>query len=316
VTASLGSRPGGIVSPMATPLTADGELNEPVFRTLLDALVPDLDGVFVLGSTGELAWLPDSVADRVARVSVDQVAGRVPVYVGVGDTSLLRTLDRMDRLADSGADFLVVATPFYYSVESETRLIDHFTAVAERAPVPILLYNIPQSTHCPLTPAVVRALVGHPRIAGIKDSAGDWITFEAFLALRTEEFRVMQGREQLAAVSLWSGADGVISGMANVAPRLLGALSASIRDERPRAEALALQSTLSRLSGIVDEGHWLAGVKCALAVAGWDVGDPSPGIEPYGAAQRQVVERILSSAEIAPWITARSPVAATDGGQD
>jgi 4-hydroxy-tetrahydrodipicolinate synthase len=288
---------------MATPLTADGELNEPVFRALLEALIPDLDGVFVLGSSGELTWLPDPVADRVVRVAVDQVAKRIPVYVGVGDTGLARTLDRADRLGGLGADILVAAAPFYYAVSSEARLVEHFVTIAERAPAPVLLYNIPQNTHRPLPPAVVRALADHERIVGIKDSAGDWIAFDEILGLRSEFFSVLQGREHMAAISLWSGADGLISAMGNFAPRLLQALAASIRNERPQAETLELQATVGRLAGVFTQGDWLAGLKSALMALGWEVGEPSAPIAPYTASQRRVVERLVASPDLVSWLT-------------
>ena len=303
MTGTTAPRPGGIVAPLVTPLLPDGGLDERVLRDLVDALVPDLDGLFVLGSSGELAWLRDEVAVRVVHAAVDQVAGRIPVYVGVGDTSTARTLDRVARLADAGADFLVVTTPFYYPVVAEPRLVDHFAAVADRAPAPIVLYNIPQHTHCRLTPAVVEALAGHPHIAGIKDSSGDWAAFDRILALRSDGFRVMQGQERLAAVSLWAGADGVISSMGNFAPRLLQALAASIRDDGRRSEGLALQATIRRLATVFEQGDWLAGLKCTMRSIGWDVGEPSPGIEPYGAAQRRAVEAVVSSPEIARWLT-------------
>lgn len=304
-------RPGGVVCPLVTPLTPDGRLDEGVLRSLIDALVPDLDGLFVLGSSGELTWLPDDVALQVARAAVDQAAGRVPVYVGAGDTSLHRTLARVERLAGVGADYLVVAAPFYYPVGPEARVVEYFEAVAEQAAAPVVLYNIPQNTHLNLTPSVVRALARHPNIAGIKDSAGDWIAFDAFLALRADDFSVMQGREHLAAVSLWSGADGLISAMANFAPRLLRALQASIRDERPRAETLALQSTIGELAAVFEQGDWLSGLKATLRAAGWNVGEPNPPLLPYDAAQLAAVDGILSAPGTARWLTtAPAPIAA------
>jgi dihydrodipicolinate synthase/N-acetylneuraminate lyase len=302
VTAYAG-RPAGIVCPLVTPLTPDGRLDEPVFRALIDALVPDLDGVFVLGSSGELTWLPDEVAVDVARVAVAQVAGRIPVYVGVGDTGLQRTLDRAARLGDLGADYLVAATPFYYAVTAEAAIVDHYVAIANAAGAPIVLYNIPQSTHVPLTPPVVERLADHPRIVGIKDSAGDWFAFEQFLELRGDTFSVLQGREQLAAVSLWSGADGVISAMANFAPRLLRELAAAIRQERPRAECLALQASISQLAGVFDGGNWLAGLKSTLRTMGWAVGDPSPPIPASDAAHREAIERVLHAPGVDRWLT-------------
>src|SRR5207253_3632980 len=134
------------------PMTADDRLEESVLRDLIDALVPDVDGIFVLGSSGELTWLPDEMALDVARIALDQVGGRIPVYVGVGDTGLRRTLARADRLAAVGADYLVVAAPLYYHVESEARIVEYFETVAERASAPVVLYNIPQNTHLTLTP--------------------------------------------------------------------------------------------------------------------------------------------------------------------
>ena len=291
-----------------TPLTADGRLDEPVFRALIDALVPDLDGLFVLGSSGELTWLPDDVALRVARVAVDQVGGRVPVYVGVGDTGLARTLARAERLAVAGADYLVVAAPFYYHVAEEAAVVEHFVAVADRAPAPVVLYNIPQNTHLPLTPSVVGRLAEHPNVVGLKDSAGDWFAFEQFLALRSDGFSVLQGREQLAAISLWSGADGVISALANFAPRLLQELSVSVRDERPRRETLALQAWVGELAGVFEQGEWLAGLKATLQALGWDVGEPSAPIPPCDAGQRQVVREIVATPELRPWLTVRPGV--------
>jgi dihydrodipicolinate synthase/N-acetylneuraminate lyase len=303
MTRTSASPPGGIVCPLVTPMTTDGRLDEGVLRGLIDALVPALDGLFVLGSSGELTWLPDETAVRVARVAVDQTAGRIPVYVGVGDTGLTRTLARADRLADAGADYLVVTAPFYYSVSSVASVIGYFETVAERASAPVILYNIPQNTHLPLAPSTVRILAGHPAIVGIKDSAGDWNAFESFLALRSPDFSVMQGRERLAAISLWSGADGLISAIANFAPRLLQALAGSIRDNRPRVETVALQATIDALAEVFDQGEWLAGLKGTLQATGWNVGDPSPPIPPYDAAQRRVIEGIVSRPDVGGWLT-------------
>ena len=122
----------------------------------------------------------------------------------------------------------------------------------------------------------------------------------------------MQGREHLAAISLWSGADGVISAMANIAPRLLQALAASMRDERPRAEILALQAR-DRASSrrVFDQGDWLAGLKVTLQALGWDVGEPSPPIPPYDAEQRRVVRgHRVERPRCAAWLTTSARVPA------
>lgn len=304
-------RPAGIICPLVTPLTSDGRLEKTVLRGLIEALVPDLDGLFVLGSSGELTWLPDDIAVAVARIAVEQVGGRIPVYVGVGDTGLSRTLARADRLADTGADYLVAAAPLYYQVASEARIVEYFATIAERAAAPVVLYNIPQHTHLPLAPSVVRELARHPRIVGIKDSAGDWFAFEEFLALRSDDFSVLQGRERLAAISFWSGADGLISGMANFAPRLLQDLAASVREDRSRAETLALQATVGELAAVFDQGDWLAGLKATLQACGWDVGEPSLPMPPCDPEQRRAIDRILAAPGIRRWLTTHPAVAPT-----
>src|SRR5439155_18046179 len=166
----------------------------------------------------------------------------------------------------------------------------------------VVHYNITHNTHVTLTPAAVRVLAGHPDIVGIKDWAGDMFAFEEFLAVRGDEFSVMQGRERLAAVSIWLGADGLISAMANFAPRLLRALAASVRDDRPRAEILALQATVGELAAVFDQGDWLAGLKCTMQVLGWSVGDPGAPIPVYDDAQRRVVEAIVARPEVRPWL--------------
>ena len=304
-------RPMGIICPLVTPLAADGRLNEPLLRALIDALVPDLDGLFVLGSSGELTWLPDDIALRVARVAVEQVGGRIPVYVGIGDTGLTRTLARADRLADAGADYLVAAAPLYYPVASEARIVEYFATIAERAAAPVVLYNIPQNTHLPLAPSTVHVLARHPRIVGIKDSAGDWFAFEQFLALRSHDFSVMQGRERLAAISLWSGADGLISAMANFAPRLLQGVAASVQEARPRSDTLALQATVGELAAVFDKGDWLAGLKATLQACGWDVGEPSLPMAPCDPDQRRAIDRILAAPGIRHWLTMHPAVVRT-----
>jgi len=91
--------------------------------------------------------------------------------------------------------------------------------------------------------------------------------------------------------------------MANVAPRLLGELAAAIAAERPRAEVAALQSRIDELAGIFDQGDWLSGLKCALGVLGWAVGDPSPPVAPQAGAGRATIEAILADPGLARWLT-------------
>jgi len=135
-------------------------------------LLPDVDGVFVLGSSGEFALLEDTMRAELINRTVERVEGRRPVYVGVGDTGTRRTIANARRASRAGVDALVVCGPFYYPVTDQGALRAHFEAVADAVDRPVLLYNIPENTVSALTPDSVVALAMHPNIVGIKDSGG------------------------------------------------------------------------------------------------------------------------------------------------
>ena len=124
---------------------------------------------------------------------------------------------------------------------------------------------------------------------------------------------MLQGREHLAAISFWSGADGLISAMANIAPRLLQQLAASIREQRPRTESLALQAEIGRLADVFAQGEWLAGLKYTLRAMGWDVGEPSRPIPPCDPPQGQAIDRILGATEDR-WLSRRAGQGMSPGG--
>lgn len=283
--------PRGIVCPVATPLTDDEELEVDGFNALLDRILPVVHGVFVLGSSGELAILTSDVAEQVVDHAVERVNGRSPVYVGIGDTSTRRTIANAARFGRIAADYFVVCPPYYYPVD-QASLARHFLSVAEAVDRPIVLYNIPQNTGVSIAPDTVAALSEHPNIVGMKDSAGDMLLFERYLEFRTESFTVLQGREQLAAASLWRGADGVISALSNLAPTLLSDLWTAVeRDDTPRASAL--QRKINAAAVLFDEGYWLSALQAALAISGIGNGRPIAPLPPCTDDQREAIRRLL-----------------------
>ena len=126
------------------------------------------------------------------------------------------------QAADAGADALVVGSPYYFGVDAASQQ-RHVEAILSATPLPVLLYNIPQCTHTPLAREAVQALAAEPRILGIKDSWGDLPYFQSLLTLKLARptFRVLQGHEHAAMASLLLGADGLIPGLGNVAPRVM-----------------------------------------------------------------------------------------------
>lgn len=288
--------PRGVIAPIVSPLTLDGRVNEPVLRTMLQRLVLEVDGVLVLGTSGEMPALLEATAFDIARCTVDEVAGRTQVLIGVGDTSLSRTLARIDRFGGIGADLLAVTAPYYFST-TDAGLVNYFISVADASPIPIVLYNIPQATHNPLTLEVIKELAGHPRIMGIKDSQGDPFLFADLVNLRHDGFTVLQGREQLIAPSIWTGADGSVTSLTNIAPRLVRALSAAAADATAREDARQLQIETTRLGSLFSQGHWVSALKAALRMLGWEVGEAQEPLEPLTGPQLRAVAAILDATE-------------------
>lgn len=290
-------RPAGIVCPIATPLTDDESLDVAAFRQLIDRLMPDLDGLLVLGSTGEFALLRDEVAQQAVEVAVDQVGGRIPVYAGIGDTGTSRALERMRHAASAGVDYVLLTSPYYYGVPEEEALARHFLTVADASPVPLLVYNIPQNTYVHVTPALARRLSKHQNIVGMKDSWGDMIQFQKFLALKNESFSVFQGREELAAACLWLGADGVVSAMHNFVPGMFQQLVDAVR-EGDRERALDLQQQITNLSAVFQQGYWISALKVLLQELGIGNGQVASPLPPCSDDQKATIRQLLITASL------------------
>lgn len=288
-------RPQGVIVPLATPLDDDERLDTGVLDRLIDHLLPDVDGVFVLGSSGEFALLDDATRDAVIARAVEHVAGRRPVYVGVGDTGTRRAIANAQSASRVGVDAFVVCGPFYYPVTDQDALRAHFEAVADAADRPVILYNIPQNTVSALTPDSVVALAAHPNVVGIKDSGGDMLVFQRFLEARSDTFSVLQGREQLAAISFWAGADGVVSALANFAPALLQAMRHAV-DAGDRERAIVLQHKVTALAEVFDQGAWLTVLKIVLAELGFGSGRAAGPLPTASPDARDAIRTVLVGA--------------------
>jgi dihydrodipicolinate synthase/N-acetylneuraminate lyase len=283
------------VCPIATPLDEDEQLDVTALDGLLERIAPNLDGVFALGSSGEFALLRESVADAVVDRVVERNDGQLPVYVGIGDTGTQRAIANAQRLAREGVDYLVACSSFYYPIHDQQALVRHFLTIAEASPRPLILYNIPQNTATPLDPGAALPLAEHPNIVGIKDSWGDMFIFQEFLALRSSEFAVMQGREQLAAASLWLGADGVISALSNVAPNLLRSLIDAVASN-DREAAVHAQRRVTEVATIFEQGYWLSALKAALAELNIGTGRMAAPLPSVTDDQRVVIRQVLAGA--------------------
>ncbi|MBW0101079.1 dihydrodipicolinate synthase family protein [Pseudonocardia sp. KRD291] len=247
----------GIVPPVCTPLTPDLEVDDRSLERLLTFLLDaGVDAVFLLGSSGETAYLPDRHRARVLEVAVSVVAGQVPVLGGAIDMTSPRVLDHARTVQQSGADAVVATAPFYTRTHP-AEIEQHFRAVAAGVDLPLYAYDLPVSVQVKLRPEMLLALAADGVLAGVKDSSGDDGGLRRLLGRRARSgpdgFGVLTGSELTVDSALFAGADGAVPGLGNVDPHGYVALAGHVRAGDHKAAADE-QDRLLQLFGIVEAG--------------------------------------------------------------
>ena len=288
----------GVIPPVISPLDARGAVHEPALAALSEyILTRGGAGLFVLGGCGEGAWLTPTQRSAVVRPAVKAAAGRAPVLAGVMlPATGPATEDRPPRRGRRD-DALVAGSPYYFAIEADAQR-RHVELLLDAVNLPVLLYNIPPSTHHFLSPDLVAGLAAEPRVIGIKNSAGDLDVFAQFVDIKRarSDFRILQGDERVMAESLRLGGDGLVPGLGNVVPHVFGALIRAVR-EGDVAEAERLQRQINGLDTLHAQGHWLTALKFACTAAGLiphDTAHPSPPLSLPTAADRAAVAQIVA----------------------
>lgn len=211
----------GSIPALITPMREDGSLDLAAWDRLLDFHLDEgSDAVVVGGTTGESPTVAaDELAILIGRAKT-RVVGRMPVIAGSGGNSTSRSVALSRAAVEAGADALLVVTP-YYNRPTQEGLYRHFTAIADAAGAPVILYNVPSRTSCDLLPETVARLAAHPRIIGIKEATGDVARGKAVRRLCPEDFLLLSGDDPTAVALMRIGARGVISVTANVVPRAM-----------------------------------------------------------------------------------------------
>jgi 4-hydroxy-tetrahydrodipicolinate synthase len=203
-----------------TPFQADGRLDLGKLRELVEFQIDNgTHGIVPCGTTGESPTLTHDEHDSVVEETVKAVAGRAQVIAGAGSNSTAEAL-RLTRHAKAvGADGALVITP-YYNKPTQEGLVQHFTSIADQVDIPIVMYNVPGRTGVDMLAPTVARVASHQNIAGIKEATGDLRrTSEVIAATRGQEFVVLSGEDSVTFPMMSLGAAGVISVVANVAPK-------------------------------------------------------------------------------------------------
>ena len=249
----------GVVPPVCTPFTSDYEVDEKSLRKLINHLIDGgVHGLFVLGSTSEVAYLTDRRRADVIRIAIDETAGRVPVVAGAIDMTTLRVNEHVKAAVAAGIDGIVLTAPFYVRTHPEEIAL-HFKLVKEACgDVPLYAYDIPVAANgVKLETGTVLKLAKEGVIQGLKDSSGNDAGIRAVVLgakkMGLKDFVVLTGSELTVDSALMAGAHGVVPGIGNIDPagyvRIFDFVAAG-----KYSEARAEQERLFEMFGLVDVG--------------------------------------------------------------
>jgi dihydrodipicolinate synthase/N-acetylneuraminate lyase len=264
----------GIIPPMVTPLRGRDELDVAGLEKLLEHILSGgVSGLFILGTTGEGPSLSYRLRRELIERVCKQVNRRVPVLVGITDTAFVESAQLARRAADSGAD-AVVAAPPYYMPEGQPELQEWLDHLVPELPLPLFLYNMPPLTKVSYEMETVRHALDHPRIIGLKDSSGDLNYFKnaAALVKQRPDWSLFIGPEEKLFDALQLGGHGGVSGGANLFPKIYVKLCETFR-AGDLAAAQRLQKQIQRVSSSLyrvgkHPSTVVKGIKCTLACLG------------------------------------------------
>lgn len=291
----------GIYTPLATPFGAAGALDAGALaRNVERYLRSPLTGLVVLGSNGEAPQLDEHEADLAIKTVREAMPKERPLLAGTGRESTAATIAATERAAALGVDAVLVRTPSFYKGQMTTdAFVRHYTQVADRSPVPVLLYNVTIYTGVNLLPEAVGILSEHPNIVGIKETNSDMVQFGEYLARAADGFTVLAGSGATYFPSLMIGAHGAILAVAGVAPDMCVQIFTAVREGRID-DARRLSGKLAPLSKLVGATYGVPGLKAALTLIGFEGGLPRPPLQPVGHQAVEVIRQQLEKMGLNP----------------
>lgn len=287
---------GSIVA-IVTPMYENGEIAYDSFRDLIEWHIQEkTDAIVVLGTTGEVPTLTHEEKINLVRQAREQTQGRIPLIVGTGTNSTRGTIEATRQAMELGADACLLVAP-YYNKPTQEGLYQHYLAIANAVNVPQILYNVPGRTACDILPETVVRLANHKNIVGVKEASGKIERVTQIRATTSADFALLSGDDSSSCAHILQGGDGVISVVANVAPRLMHDMCAFAKQGDVIA-ARALDQKLYQLhTHLFIESNPIP-VKWALAKMGLISGGIRLPLTPLAQQYHQKVEAALLAAGI------------------
>lgn len=279
---------------IVTPMKENGDINYDKLAELIDEQIEaGTDAIVICGTTGESSTLSHQEHLDAIRFCVKHTAGRVPVIAGTGSNSTKEAVYMSVEAEKSGADALLLVTP-YYNKATQKGLIRHYTMIAESVSLPIIMYNVPSRTGCNIQPATAAYLVKHVKnIVGIKEASGNISQITELMRLAGDEIELYSGNDDQVVPLLSLGGLGVISVLANVAPKYTHDMVMKFHQGDIKGSCEMQLKALPLINALFCEVNPIP-VKAALNLMGKEVGDLRP---PLSKMEEQNQERLRKAME-------------------
>ena len=264
----------GIVPPLVTPLLDNNTLDLEGLEKLVEHVIAGgVNGLFILGTTGEAQSLSYELRVEMIKQTARILENRLPLLVGISDTSLADSISLSQVAADAGADALVSAPPYYFAT-GQPELAEFYESLIPQLELPIYLYNMPSHTKVNFAPSTIHRIAENEKVIGFKDSSANGTYFQQVMYEMRDrkDFSIFVGPEEMMAEVVLMGAHGGVNGGANMFPKLYVDLYNAAATHN-MAEVKRLHSIVMQISATIYSvgsfgSSYLKGVKCGLSVLG------------------------------------------------
>tara|TARA_R110000868_G_scaffold11399_7_gene56016 strand:+ start:15656 stop:16567 length:912 start_codon:yes stop_codon:yes gene_type:complete len=292
----------GIIPPMVTPLNADGSLDDKGLKKLIEHLITGgVHGIFLLGTNGEAPSLSYELRKELISKACEYIRGRVPVLVGITDTSFNGSLEITAHSKEAGADAVVVAPPYYLPISQE-EMIDYLERLIPQLSLPVMMYNMPSCTKLHLSLDTVKKAKELGAI-GIKDSSGDMSYFYSLIEAfkETPDFSIIVGTEMFLPETILHGGHGAVAGGANFLPELFvdlynASVANNLEDIKILRNKVAFVNRTIYCVG-KNASRITKGIKCALSVMDICEDHMALPLRKFENRERQKVKEFLDQFE-------------------
>lgn len=291
----------GIVPPAITPMIDNDTLDIIGLENLLNRMINGgVSGVFILGTSGEAQNISYALRKELIRHTCRIVNGRISVLVGITDTSFSESISLGNVAATCGADALVAAPPYYFA-PGQAELIQYYSDLAARLPLPLFLYNMPSHVKVMIEPQTVLKLSENPNIIGLKDSSANGVYYQKLIHLLKDkpDFTLLVGPEEMMAETVLMGGHGGVNGGANLFPEiyvsLYNAAASKDFDKIPKLQEQVLNISLSLYNIGKYASSYIKGIKTALNLMGVCSDYMSEPFHKFKEAEREVIRKELQN---------------------